>query len=154
MGIGRVTVGGNLPGQRAGNASSTARVHIGVMSRAFALITAAGSAATFAGVWVAMEPAPVVAAPPSAVVASEPIRPTRRPIVVPVVTEPDTHVVRHFVGGGDDRPRGSTRRESSVYYSGCREVRAAGAAPIYRGQPGYREGMDGDGDGIACEAYR
>jgi len=123
------------------------------MSRAFALITAAGSAATFAGVWVAMEPAPFVAAPPPAVVASEPIRPTRRPIVVPVITEPDTHVVRHFVGAAVERPRGSTRRESSVYYSGCREVRAAGAAPIFRGQPGYRQGMDGDGDGIACESY-
>jgi len=44
--------------------------------------------------------------------------------------------------------------ERSVYYSGCDEARAAGAAPIYRGQPGYREGMDGDSDGIACEPYR
>lgn len=44
--------------------------------------------------------------------------------------------------------------ESSVFYSGCREVRAAGAAPLYRGSPGYSEGMDGDGDGIACEDYR
>ncbi|TNE38964.1 MAG: excalibur calcium-binding domain-containing protein [Sphingomonadales bacterium] len=25
---------------------------------------------------------------------------------------------------------------------------------MYRGEPGYREGMDGDGDGIACEPYR
>jgi hypothetical protein len=33
-------------------------------------------------------------------------------------------------------------------------MQAAGAAPLYRGQPGYREGMDGDGDGIACENYR
>lgn len=124
------------------------------MSRAFALLTAAGSAATFAGVWVGMEPAPVVAAPPSAVVASEPIRPTRRPIVVPVVTEPDTHVVRHFVGAGVDRPAGNARREASVYYPGCHAARAAGVAPIYRGQPGYREGMDGDHDGIACEPIR
>jgi len=43
---------------------------------------------------------------------------------------------------------------SGVYYSGCREARAAGAAPLYRGQPGYRPEMDGDGDGIACEPYR
>ncbi|MFI6938539.1 excalibur calcium-binding domain-containing protein [Streptomyces sp. NPDC050418] len=27
----------------------------------------------------------------------------------------------------------------------------AGAAPIYRGQPGYRSGLDRDGDGIACD---
>ncbi|TMM48498.1 excalibur calcium-binding domain-containing protein [Qipengyuania marisflavi] len=41
--------------------------------------------------------------------------------------------------------------ESSVYYPGCNDVRAAGKAPLYRGQPGYRSGMDGDDDGIACE---
>lgn len=50
---------------------------------------------------------------------------------------------------------GSVRlsRERSVYYSGCDEARRAGAAPIYAGEPGYRSGMDGDGDGIACEPY-
>jgi hypothetical protein len=42
---------------------------------------------------------------------------------------------------------------STTYYAGCNEARAAGVAPIYRGQPGYREGMDGDNDGIACEPY-
>jgi len=45
-------------------------------------------------------------------------------------------------------------KPSGVYYRGCNEARAAGAAPIYRGQPGYRPEMDGDGDGIACEPYR
>ncbi len=39
------------------------------------------------------------------------------------------------------------------YFSGCNAARAAGAAPIYRGQPGYRQEMDGDNDGIACEPY-
>lgn len=43
--------------------------------------------------------------------------------------------------------------EQSVYYRNCDEARAAGAAPMYRGSPGYREGMDGDSDGIACEPY-
>jgi hypothetical protein len=43
--------------------------------------------------------------------------------------------------------------EASVYYPGCNPVRAAGKAPLYAGQPGYREGMDGDHDGIACEDY-
>lgn len=50
--------------------------------------------------------------------------------------------------------RAAAAREASVWYSGCREARDAGAAPIYRGQPGYRTGMDGDNDGIACEDYR
>jgi hypothetical protein len=44
--------------------------------------------------------------------------------------------------------------EQSAYYSGCNEVRAAGKAPLYAGQPGYRPEMDGDGDGVACEPYR
>ncbi|KQN05048.1 calcium-binding protein [Sphingobium sp. Leaf26] len=38
-------------------------------------------------------------------------------------------------------------------YRNCREARAAGAAPLYAGQPGYGQHMDGDGDGIACEPY-
>ncbi|MDX3908230.1 MAG: excalibur calcium-binding domain-containing protein [Sphingobium sp.] len=44
--------------------------------------------------------------------------------------------------------------EQSAYYAGCDDARAAGVAPISRGQPGYREGMDGDLDGVACEPYR
>ena len=48
----------------------------------------------------------------------------------------------------------AAKRDASVYYSGCDDARAAGAAPIYRGQPGYRSEMDGDKDGIACEPYR
>lgn len=43
--------------------------------------------------------------------------------------------------------------ERSVTYSGRREVRRLGKAPLYAGQPGYRHNMDGDGDGIACEDY-
>ena len=39
------------------------------------------------------------------------------------------------------------------YWPGCNSARAAGTAPIYIGEPGYREGMDGDGDGIACEPH-
>lgn len=40
---------------------------------------------------------------------------------------------------------------SSVYYANCDAARAAGAAPLYRGDAGYRSGLDRDGDGIACE---
>ncbi|MGB5078927.1 MAG: excalibur calcium-binding domain-containing protein [Sphingorhabdus sp.] len=44
--------------------------------------------------------------------------------------------------------------ERAVFYSNCTHVRAAGKAPLYRGDPGYHERMDRDGDGIACEPYR
>lgn len=43
--------------------------------------------------------------------------------------------------------------EMSESYSGCREVRSAGKAPLLRGEPGYRNWMDGDDDGVACEGY-
>ncbi|MDX2004631.1 MAG: excalibur calcium-binding domain-containing protein [Meiothermus sp.] len=42
-------------------------------------------------------------------------------------------------------------RPSSVYYPSCAAARAAGAAPVRVGEPGYRPGLDRDGDGVACE---
>jgi hypothetical protein len=39
-------------------------------------------------------------------------------------------------------------------WGGCNDARAAGTAPIYRDEPGYRPQMDGDNDGVACEPYR
>ncbi|MDW9450909.1 calcium-binding protein [Sinorhizobium meliloti] len=38
-----------------------------------------------------------------------------------------------------------------VYFPNCAAARAAGAAPIYAGEPGYRRKLDRDGDGVACE---
>ncbi|WP_400160291.1 DUF1524 domain-containing protein [Arthrobacter sp. BPSS-3] len=40
---------------------------------------------------------------------------------------------------------------AAAYYANCAAVRAAGAAPLRRGQPGYSSKLDRDGDGIACE---
>lgn len=39
----------------------------------------------------------------------------------------------------------------SAYFSNCAEARSAGASPLYVGAPGYRPGLDRDGDGVACE---
>lgn len=59
------------------------------------------------------------------------------------------------------RPEPAPQRQSYsnqparvVYFRSCREAWAAGYAPMYRGEPGYRSGLDGDNDGIACEPYR
>lgn len=41
---------------------------------------------------------------------------------------------------------------ADVYFSRCAEARTAGMAPLYAGTPGYRPGLDGDGDGVACES--
>lgn len=40
---------------------------------------------------------------------------------------------------------------ANVYYKNCSAVKAAGAAPIHTGDPGYSRKLDRDGDGIACE---
>lgn len=36
-------------------------------------------------------------------------------------------------------------------YHNCAAARAAGAAPVYRGQPGYATWLDRDNDGVGCE---
>ena len=38
-----------------------------------------------------------------------------------------------------------------VYYKNCSAAKAAGAAPVHAGDPGYRSALDRDGDGIGCE---
>ncbi|MEH7885087.1 excalibur calcium-binding domain-containing protein [Bacillus sp. JJ1609] len=40
---------------------------------------------------------------------------------------------------------------ANVYYKNCDAVKAANAAPIRTGDPGYSRKLDRDGDGIACE---
>ncbi|MEK5374174.1 thermonuclease family protein [Paenibacillus sp. FSL P2-0173] len=61
----------------------------------------------------------------------------------PKVATPKKEVVQSY----------SESRESSsnVYYKNCSAVRAAGADPIYKGEPGYSRKLDRDGDGVACE---
>jgi hypothetical protein len=39
----------------------------------------------------------------------------------------------------------------STYYRNCSEARAAGAAPVRAGDPGYGRHLDRDGDGVGCE---
>ena len=47
-----------------------------------------------------------------------------------------------------------TKIDDYTYYPNCTAARRAGAAPLYRGEPGYRPPLDRDHDGIACEPYR
>ncbi|MCM3651285.1 excalibur calcium-binding domain-containing protein [Metabacillus litoralis] len=54
----------------------------------------------------------------------------------------------------DTEPQTETVQQSEqedVYYGSCADVRAAGADPIYAGDPGYSNKLDRDGDGIACD---
>ena len=45
----------------------------------------------------------------------------------------------------------SAEVEESAYYADCDAARAAGKAPLYPGQPGYRKELDPQDTGIACQ---
>jgi endonuclease YncB( thermonuclease family) len=51
-------------------------------------------------------------------------------------------------------PVRSQPQGSGFMYRSCAQARAAGAAPMHRGQQGYNPNLDGDNDGISCEPYR
>jgi hypothetical protein len=49
-----------------------------------------------------------------------------------------------------DRAR-SYALSSGREYANCAQARAAGAAPVRAGDPGYGRHLDRDGDGVGCE---
>ncbi|WP_242423726.1 excalibur calcium-binding domain-containing protein [Frankia sp. EI5c] len=51
----------------------------------------------------------------------------------------------------DNPPPANDNPPADPYYANCDAVRAAGAAPLHRGEPGYRSRLDRDGDGTACD---
>ena len=53
----------------------------------------------------------------------------------------------------DQRTRATDAMRGGAFRN-CDAARAAGAAPIRRGEPGYGPHLDRDGDGVACEPYR
>jgi hypothetical protein len=74
-------------------------------------------------------PAPVAPAPAPVAPAPAPVAPAPvAPVPAPVAPAP-----------------------AAVYYANCSAARAAGAAPLYAGQAGYRSELDRDKDGVACE---
>lgn len=70
---------------------------------------------------------------------------TQAPVQEPAAVAPAQRVPTQ------EAPAREAPAQSSVYYKNCAEARAAGAAPIHRGEPGYRAELDRDDDGIACE---
>ncbi|QHT57355.1 hypothetical protein GXP71_15590 [Cellulomonas sp. H30R-01] len=46
---------------------------------------------------------------------------------------------------------GTAAAPAATSYANCDAARAAGAAPVYAGEPGYGRHLDRDGDGIGCE---
>ena len=45
----------------------------------------------------------------------------------------------------------AVRSSSTREFANCSQARAAGAAPVRAGDPGYGRHLDRDGDGVGCE---
>ncbi len=63
---------------------------------------------------------------------------------------PARHPAADHGPGARPEPTRDTADEN-VSYANCAAVRAAGAAPIHAGEPGYSRRLDRDGDGVGCE---
>ena len=86
---------------------------------------------------------------PSPTTASAPSpTPAPAPTSAPVSSSPSPAATT-----GTTAPPAATTATTAaaVYYASCDDARAAGAAPLRAGQPGYRPVLDRDGDGVACE---
>ncbi|MFF5565181.1 excalibur calcium-binding domain-containing protein [Streptomyces sp. NPDC012623] len=77
---------------------------------------------------------------------------TAKPKPAPTVTETKTVkvTVEPAIDSAGDTGGGSAGG-GSVYYKNCDAARAAGAAPVHAGDPGYGKHLDRDGDGVGCE---
>ena len=105
------------------------------------LLTACGSAA---------QPAQLVGSPAVQPDTSVPAA-TAKPSTT---SRPKATVKPNATPKATARPKATPRptpRPAAVHYQNCAAVRAAGKAPLHRGDPGYRAGLDRDNDGLACE---
>nr|WP_306897054.1 DUF1524 domain-containing protein [Arthrobacter sp. B1I2] len=89
--------------------------------------------------------APVVAAPAPAAVAPAPVAPAPAPVAPAPAPAPVAPAPAPVA------PAPAPVAPAAAYYANCTAARAAGAAPLYAGQAGYRPALDRDSDGIACE---
>ena len=58
---------------------------------------------------------------------------------------------RHCHGGSQAKSSPMMLSNRSRPFANCTAARAAGAAPVRRGQKGYGSHLDRDNDGIGCE---
>ena len=77
-------------------------------------------------------PAPVPAVLAPAPAPDVAVAPTPAPVPAPV-------------------PAPTPEPAASVYFANCAAARAAGAAPVRTGDPGYSRKLDRDGDGVGCQ---
>jgi hypothetical protein len=80
--------------------------------------------------------------------AAAPAKAAPAPVAVPAAVAPVAPAQVHKAPAPAPVP---ARAPAAVSYANCTAVRAAGAAPIRIGQPGYSTRLDRDGDGVGCE---
>ncbi|MFA7295622.1 MAG: excalibur calcium-binding domain-containing protein [Dehalococcoidia bacterium] len=79
-------------------------------------------------------------------------RSTSQTTATPAPAAPSTATTAPTSNAPTTQPPSSTATvAASVSYPSCDAARAAGVAPMKRGEPGYRPGLDRDNDGIACD---
>lgn len=105
-------------------------------------------------------PASTVTAPPTTVTASPETTPTVTETVEVTVTAQAPAPAPEVAPAPAPQPEApipapapqpAPNYVAPVYYQNCAAARAAGAAPVYAGEPGYGPHLDRDGDGKGCE---
>lgn len=92
-------------------------------------------------------------APSRAASVAPPPEPVRTRTATPSPSHPRTPIPTPTVTVTKTQETSEAPSNPYVYYKDCDAARAAGAAPLHRGDPGYRSELDRDGDGVACEPY-
>lgn len=85
----------------------------------------------------------VTAAPAPRAAAGQPAKTTKTPA-------PQAALKRATATTKPAAPRVAVEK-ATAYYANCAAAKRAGTAPLHRGGPGYRAGLDRDSDGVACE---
>jgi hypothetical protein len=106
----------------------------------------------------AEEPAPTTVAPattaaPTTTTTAAPTT-TVPPTTAPPTTAPPTTVAaapQPVPVAATPAPAPVAAAPATVYFRNCDAARAAGAAPVRRGDPGYASHLDRDNDGVGCE---
>lgn len=75
------------------------------------------------------------------------VEPEPEPEPEPAVEEPEPEPVADEPAPPAPAPAPAPARP----FTSCAQAREAGAAPLYRGDPGYSPRLDRDKDGVACE---
>lgn len=155
---GGVTVVGLVAGDPAKPAATAPRL-VSPVSSAPAQEPAAAATTTSASAATTVPTSPVVTAPVATspvVTVPTPARTTSKPATVkpkprPTTAKPTTTKPTTRAATKKPATKKPTTEPAEVYYANCTAVRAAGADPIRRGDPGYSRKLDRDGDGVACE---